>query len=218
MAELKPGLFRRGFGFQLVVSEVQTGLVAVGGVFVKNTLGDGLIDRRHRGMEQVARRGCVARCECSSETLDRGAHTRPIRPLHLRSFEGLPRPLQYGLFLLLDFSRLTLRHLSLLRRIAQTISLADAYGFVKQLHCSIGASSLAVLHPVFRKIENRARALTRISVTRPEGGPSAEPQFRTRVLPPAHRVSPGVLGGRIHRRRIFAPSLPTNSTSPRSPS
>src|SRR6266446_4247877 len=49
-----------GLGLHLVEGEAEARLVAVGGVLVENALGDGLIDRRKRGIQKIGCRGDVA--------------------------------------------------------------------------------------------------------------------------------------------------------------
>src|SRR6266480_3022115 len=113
-------LLLRGFRFDAVVGQRETRLVAVGGVLVQHVLGNGLIDCRHRGLQKIARGGGVA---CG----DRGAQSAHHRPdagavgaFDLGALKGLRRPLQNRLLLLLNFGSLSLGHLSLLLRIAQT--------------------------------------------------------------------------------------------------
>src|SRR6267378_2752455 len=108
------------FGFYAVVGEREARLVAVAGVFVKHALGDGLVDGGHRGVEEIARSGGVAGGDGGAQAAHQRADPGAIGAVHLRALTRLRRPLQNRLFLLLNFGSLSLGHLLLLLRTAQT--------------------------------------------------------------------------------------------------
>src|SRR5690242_2500269 len=117
----KPGnwasLLRGSFSLDGVISQRQARLVAVAGVLMQHALRYGLIDGGHGGMEEIARRGRVTGSNGGAEAAHHGADARAVDAVHFRALTSLRRALQNRLFLLLDFGRLSLRHLSLLKRI-----------------------------------------------------------------------------------------------------
>src|SRR5580704_3974090 len=86
-------LLRGTLRLQLVIRQIQTRFVAVRRVLVQNALGDRLIDRRHRRMQQICRRRGIARRNRRAETLHRSAHTRAVRTVHICTLARLRRAL-----------------------------------------------------------------------------------------------------------------------------
>src|SRR6202521_3795692 len=123
-------LLLRGLGFDAVVGQREARFVAVGGVLVQHVLGNGLVDCRHRGMKKVARRGGVPGGDRGAQTPHQSPDPGAVGAVHLGALTRLRRPLQNRLFLLLNFGSLSLGHLLLLFRIAQTLN--EAHAFVKR--------------------------------------------------------------------------------------
>src|SRR6266851_10376260 len=113
-------LLLRGLRFDAVVGHGEARLVAVGGVLVQHILGNGLVDCRHRGLKQVARSGGVAGSDGGAQTAHHRADASAVGAVDFRALKRLRRALQNGLLLLLNFGSLSLGHLLLLVRIAQT--------------------------------------------------------------------------------------------------
>src|ERR1700730_955500 len=113
-------LLLRGFRFDAVEGQREARLVAVGGVLVQHVLGNGLVDCRHRGLKQVARRGGVSGGDGRAQAPHQRADPRTVGAVDLGALAGLLRALQNRLFLLLNLGSLSLGHLLLLLRVAQT--------------------------------------------------------------------------------------------------
>src|SRR5579884_2213294 len=109
-----------GLRAQFVKGQMEPRLVAVGGIFVQHALGDGPIDGRQGGRQQIARGGCVTGCQGGAESPDHGADAGAVGAVHFGALTSLGRALQDRLFPLFDFGWLSLGHLSLLRVPMQT--------------------------------------------------------------------------------------------------
>src|SRR6202158_4368508 len=107
-------LLLSGLGFDAVVGQREARLVAIGGVLVQHVLGNGLIDCRHRGLQKIARSSGVAGGDGGAQTAHQRADAGAVGAVHFGAFTRLRRALQNGLFLLLNFGSLSLRHLMLL--------------------------------------------------------------------------------------------------------
>src|SRR5467141_3469698 len=113
-------LLLRGLGFDAVVGQREARLVAVSGVLVQHALGNGLVDCRHHRMKKVARSSGVAGGDGGAQAPHQSADPCAVGAVDFGAFTRLRRALQNGLFLLLNFGSLSLGHLLLLVRSAQT--------------------------------------------------------------------------------------------------
>src|SRR5882762_3204228 len=113
-------LLLRGFRFDAVVGQREARLVAVGGVLVQHVLGNGLVDCRHRGLEKIARGSGVAGGDGRAQAPHQCADPRAVGAVYFGALKRLRRALQNRLLLLLNLGSLSLGHLLLLLRIAQT--------------------------------------------------------------------------------------------------
>src|ERR1700674_3283062 len=113
-------LLLRGLCFDAVVGQREARLVAVGGVLVQHALGNGLVDCRHRGLKKIARSAGVAGGDGRAQPPDQRADRCSVGAVYFGALARLLRALQNGLFLLLNFGSLSLGHLLLLLRVAQT--------------------------------------------------------------------------------------------------
>src|SRR6267143_953110 len=125
-------LLLRGLGFDAVVGQREARLVAVGGVLVQHVLGNGLIDCRHGRLQKIARSGGVAGGDGGAQTPHQSTHPGAVRAVDFGAFTRLRRALQNGLFLFLNFGSLSLGHLSLLLRIAQTSNVKRGLGLCQR--------------------------------------------------------------------------------------
>src|SRR6266581_1018044 len=113
-------LLLRGLRFNAVEGQREARFVAVGGVLVQHVLGNGLVDCRHSGLQKIARSGGVARGDGGAQTAHHRADASAVGAVDLVALKRLRRPLQNRLLFLLNFGSLSLGHLLLLLRIAQT--------------------------------------------------------------------------------------------------
>src|SRR6266404_8632874 len=125
-------LLLRGFRFDAVEGQREARLVAVGGVLVQHVLGNGLIDCRHGGLQKIARSGGVASSDGGAQTPHQSTDPGAVRAVDFGAFTRLRRALQNGLFLLLNFGSLSLGHLLLLLRIAQTSNVKRGLGLCQR--------------------------------------------------------------------------------------
>src|SRR5580704_4647659 len=75
----------RGLRLHLVISQRQARFVPVRGILVEHALGNRLINRGHRGVQQILCRGGVSSRDGGPQPLHCRTHTRPVRPVHFRT-------------------------------------------------------------------------------------------------------------------------------------
>src|SRR5467141_4043968 len=83
-------------------------------------------------MKKVARSGGVAGGDGGAQAPHQRADPSTVCAVHFGAFTRLRRALQNGLFLLLNFGSLSLGHLSLLLRIAQTSNVKRGLGLCQR--------------------------------------------------------------------------------------
>jgi hypothetical protein len=111
-----------GFRGEAVEGYREARLVAVAGVFVQHALGDGLVDRGHRGVKQIARGGSIGGGDGSAQAAHQRADAGAVRAVDVGALTRLRGALENRLFLLLDLGSLSLGHLLLLLGVAETFN------------------------------------------------------------------------------------------------
>src|ERR1700730_9108312 len=110
-------------GFNAVEGQREARFVAVARVLVEHAFRDGAVDCGHGRLEKVAGGGGINRGDRGAQTPHECADPGAIRAVHVGTLTRLRRPLQDRLLALLNFGSLSLGHLLLLVRSAQTFNL-----------------------------------------------------------------------------------------------